>query len=76
MHHDQPVWTPPPADQRQQPRQTRRILRLFRPYGGRLAVVGVLVCASSLVSVVTPFLLLALCWSFAPAAVEKAPPSP
>jgi ATP-binding cassette subfamily B protein len=56
MHHDRPVWTPPPAEG-QQPRQTRRILRLFRPYSGRLAVVGLLVCASSLVSVATPFLL-------------------
>jgi ATP-binding cassette subfamily B protein len=56
MHHDQPVWKPSSTDE-QQPRQTRRILRLFRPYRGRLAVVGLLVCASSLVSVVTPFLL-------------------
>ncbi|MGW1031346.1 ABC transporter ATP-binding protein [Streptomyces antibioticus] len=37
--------------------QVRRILRLFRPYRGRLAVVGLLVGASSLVSVATPFLL-------------------
>ncbi len=35
----------------------RRILRLFRPYRGRLAVVGLLVGAASLVSVATPFLL-------------------
>nr|WP_235980661.1 ABC transporter ATP-binding protein [Streptomyces albidus (ex Kaewkla and Franco 2022)] len=35
----------------------RRILRIFRPYRGRLAVVGVLVGASSLVSVASPFLL-------------------
>lgn len=49
-------WTPPvKADE--EPRQIRRILRLFRPYRGRLAVVGLLVAASSLVSVVTPFLL-------------------
>ncbi|MCT2591455.1 ABC transporter ATP-binding protein/permease [Streptomyces sp. N2-109] len=41
---------PPPAP-------VRRILRLFRPYRGRLAVVGVLVGASSLVSVASPFLL-------------------
>ncbi|MEU7465182.1 ABC transporter ATP-binding protein [Streptomyces griseofuscus] len=39
------------------PRQWRRILKLFRPYRGRLAVVGLLVGASSLVSVATPFLL-------------------
>ncbi|MGW2950711.1 ABC transporter ATP-binding protein [Streptomyces eurythermus] len=49
-------WTPP-ADAGEQPRQVRRILRLFRPYRGRLAVVGLLVGASSLVSVATPFLL-------------------
>lgn len=35
----------------------RRILRLFRPYRGRLALVGLLVAASSLVSVASPFLL-------------------
>ncbi|MEU6733589.1 ABC transporter ATP-binding protein [Streptomyces physcomitrii] len=40
-----------------EPRQVRRILRLFRPYRGRLALVGLLVCAASLVSVATPFLL-------------------
>ncbi|MFF5982607.1 ABC transporter ATP-binding protein [Streptomyces olindensis] len=57
MHpdHDSP-WTPP-AGAQEQPRQVRRILRLFRPYRGRLAVVGLLVGASSLVSVATPFLL-------------------
>ncbi|GGS67404.1 ABC transporter ATP-binding protein [Streptomyces griseoviridis] len=49
-------WTPP-ADAREQPRQVRRILRLFRPYRGRLAVVGALVGAASLVSVATPFLI-------------------
>ncbi|GHH72151.1 multidrug ABC transporter ATP-binding protein [Streptomyces sulfonofaciens] len=59
MHTDRTIWTPPTADP-DQPRQTRRILRLFRPYRGRLAVVGLLVCASSLVSVVTPFLLRAI----------------
>ncbi|MFJ9821632.1 ABC transporter ATP-binding protein [Streptomyces sp. NPDC101151] len=57
MHPDrEPTWTPP-ADAREQPRQVRRILKLFRPYRGRLAVVGLLVGASSLVSVATPFLL-------------------
>ncbi len=50
------AWTPP-ADAREQPRQVRRILNLFRPYRGRLAVVGLLVGAASLVSVATPFLL-------------------
>ncbi|MET8565071.1 ABC transporter ATP-binding protein [Streptomyces flaveolus] len=57
MHPDrEPSWTPP-ADVGEQPRQVRRILRLFRPYRGRLAIVGLLVGASSLVSVATPFLL-------------------
>ncbi|KUJ69424.1 multidrug ABC transporter ATP-binding protein [Streptomyces albus subsp. albus] len=56
MHHDATEWTPPPADP-DQPAQTRRILRLFRPYRGRLALVGLLVAASSLVSVASPFLL-------------------
>ncbi|GAA4787612.1 ABC transporter ATP-binding protein [Streptomyces ziwulingensis] len=51
-----PAWTPP-ADAEEQPRQVRRILKLFRPYRGRLAVVGLLVGAASLVSVATPFLL-------------------
>ncbi|MGV9656304.1 ABC transporter ATP-binding protein [Streptomyces koyangensis] len=54
-----PTWTPPPknADEPGQPRQVRRIVRLFRPYRGRLALVGLLVAAASLVSVTTPFLL-------------------
>ncbi|MGH4029955.1 ABC transporter ATP-binding protein [Actinomycetota bacterium Odt1-20B] len=56
MHPEQPTWTPPPQDA-EQPKQLRRILRLFRPYRGRLALVGLLVCAASLVSVATPFLL-------------------
>lgn len=37
--------------------QVRRILALFRPYRRQLAVVGLLVGAASLVTVVTPFLL-------------------
>ncbi|WP_199429377.1 ABC transporter ATP-binding protein [Qaidamihabitans albus] len=41
----------------QQPVAVRRILRLFRPHRGRLAVVGLLVGLSSLVSVASPFLL-------------------
>ncbi|WP_338776114.1 ABC transporter ATP-binding protein [Streptomyces sp. DG1A-41] len=57
MHPDHEApWTAP-ADSKEQPRQVRRILRLFRPYRGRLAIVGLLVGASSLVSVATPFLL-------------------
>ncbi|MFD3919382.1 NovA family novobiocin export ABC transporter [Streptomyces sp. NPDC058595] len=39
------------------PAQLRRIFRLFRPYRGRLAVVGLLVGASSLVAVASPFML-------------------
>ncbi|RKE22442.1 ABC transporter ATP-binding protein [Streptomyces sp. TLI_171] len=50
-------WTPP---EERQPAQVRRILRLFRPYTGRLGVVGLLVAASAVVSVVTPFLLRAV----------------
>ncbi|MFE9098885.1 ABC transporter ATP-binding protein [Streptomyces sp. NPDC007264] len=58
MHPDRSTsWTPSPGGSPDQPRQVRRILRLFKPYGGRLAVVGLLVGASSLVSVATPFLL-------------------
>ncbi|MQY11803.1 putative ABC transporter ATP-binding protein [Streptomyces sp. RB5] len=53
---DLPEWTPPPPDP-EKPAQVRRILRLFRPYRGRLAIVGLLVAASSLVSVASPFLL-------------------
>ncbi|MFG1806662.1 ABC transporter ATP-binding protein [Streptomyces sp. NPDC049040] len=52
-------WTPPkkkPAS----PTDVRRIVRLFRPYRARLAVVGVLVALSSLVSVASPFLLRAI----------------
>ncbi|WP_282084133.1 ABC transporter ATP-binding protein [Streptomyces tendae] len=57
MHPDRAsAWTAP-ADAKEQPRQVRRILKLFRPYRGRLVVVGLLVGAASLVSVATPFLL-------------------
>ncbi|WP_326592931.1 ABC transporter ATP-binding protein [Streptomyces sp. NBC_01294] len=64
MPHDEPKWTPSkdPLDPRrpapaEQPRELRRIVALFRPYRGRLAVVGLLVGASSLVGVASPFLL-------------------
>lgn len=57
MHPDRSTWTPPPRSPDQPPAELRRILRLFRPYRGRLAVVGLLVCASSLVGVASPFLL-------------------
>ncbi|MER7407315.1 ABC transporter ATP-binding protein [Streptomyces sp. NPDC000070] len=57
MHPDHEAPWAAPADSKEQPRQVRRILRLFRPYRGRLAIVGLLVGAASLVSVATPFLL-------------------
>ncbi|WP_353941035.1 ABC transporter ATP-binding protein [Streptomyces sp. HUAS MG91] len=58
MPRDDITWTPPPdATSSGQPRQIRRILSLFRPYRGRLALVGLLVGAASLVTVATPFLL-------------------
>ncbi|WP_329123399.1 ABC transporter ATP-binding protein [Streptomyces sp. NBC_01353] len=57
--HEESEWTPSPRDpaQPKEPAQMRRILRLFHPYRGRLAVVGLLVGASSLVTVASPFLL-------------------
>ncbi|MCM2393831.1 ABC transporter ATP-binding protein [Streptomyces albipurpureus] len=58
MHPPEPLtWTPPAKDDDQPPAQVRRILRLFRPYRGRLGVVGLLVGAASLVSVASPFML-------------------
>ncbi|MBT3154046.1 ABC transporter ATP-binding protein [Streptomyces sp. CHD11] len=60
MHPDHEAGRTPPAGATEQPRQVRRILRLFRPYRGRLAIVGLLVGAASLVSVATPFLLKAI----------------
>lgn len=59
MRHDNPLWKPPTEESvaAEEPRQLRRILRLFRPYRARLAFVGLLVAAASLVSVATPFLL-------------------
>ncbi|MEU2789819.1 ABC transporter ATP-binding protein [Streptomyces sp. NPDC007100] len=59
MRPDEPQWTPPPKDPAQ-PAQVRRILALFKPYRGRLVTVGLLVAASSLVSVASPFLLRAV----------------
>ncbi|MEU5543289.1 ABC transporter ATP-binding protein [Streptomyces sioyaensis] len=56
MRSDDPQWTPPPKDP-DIPVPLRRILALFRPYRGRLTLVGLLVGASSLVSVASPFLL-------------------
>ncbi|MEE4590331.1 ABC transporter ATP-binding protein [Streptomyces sp. DSM 41524] len=57
MHPDTPLSWTPSAQEPERPAQVRRILRLFRPYRGRLAVVGLLVAASALVSVASPFLL-------------------
>ncbi|MGW8552206.1 ABC transporter ATP-binding protein [Streptomyces tubercidicus] len=56
MRSDEPQWTAPPKDPGK-PVPLRRILALFRPYRARLALVGLLVGASSLVSVASPFLL-------------------
>jgi len=41
----------------QSPHQVRRIVRLFHPYRGKLALVGLLVGLSSLVSLASPFML-------------------
>ncbi|MFF3751887.1 ABC transporter ATP-binding protein [Streptomyces sp. NPDC002018] len=64
MKPEESTWTPPPrpartdhAGEPEPPAQLRRIFALFRPYRGRLAIVGLLVGASSLVSVASPFLL-------------------
>ncbi|MFJ8621618.1 ABC transporter ATP-binding protein [Kitasatospora sp. NPDC093550] len=55
-------WTPPDRAEGEPrpPAPWRRILALFRPYRGRLAAVGLLVAASAVVSVVSPFLLRAV----------------
>ncbi|WP_078849575.1 ABC transporter ATP-binding protein [Streptomyces sp. NRRL F-5126] len=45
------------AERAERPPQLRRIFGLFRPYRARLSVVGLLVAASSLVTVASPFLL-------------------
>ncbi|GAA1251151.1 ABC transporter ATP-binding protein [Kitasatospora nipponensis] len=62
MRPDRTTWTPPERDPDapRPPVPLRRVLALFRPYRGRLALVGVLVGASAVVSVVTPFLLRAV----------------
>ncbi|MFD3512932.1 ABC transporter ATP-binding protein [Streptomyces sp. NPDC058657] len=59
MHPEEKSWTPPPREPGapQPPAEVRRILGLFRPYRSRLAVVVLLVGASSLVGVASPFLL-------------------
>ncbi|MCX4728057.1 ABC transporter ATP-binding protein/permease [Streptomyces sp. NBC_01020] len=60
MKPERPDWTPPPRAAGRPPAEVRRIVRLFRPYRARLALVGLLVCASSLVSVASPFMLRAI----------------
>ncbi|WP_046494699.1 ABC transporter ATP-binding protein [Streptomyces odonnellii] len=61
MKPEESTWSPQPRTDRpgqpEPPAQLRRIFGLFRPYRGRLAIVGLLVGASSLVSVASPFLL-------------------
>ena len=57
MPRDRIDWTPAPGISTEQPRQVRRILKLFKPYRARLGIVGLLVGAASLVTVATPFLL-------------------
>ncbi|MFD3695411.1 ABC transporter ATP-binding protein [Streptomyces sp. NPDC058646] len=64
MRPEEPNWIPSKEsldptrpDPAERPRELRRIVGLFRPYRGRLAVVGLLVGASSLVGVASPFLL-------------------
>ncbi|WP_052852740.1 ABC transporter ATP-binding protein [Streptomyces avicenniae] len=52
-----PTEIPLAPAQPPQPAQIRRVIRLFRPYRGRLLLVGLLVGASSLVAVASPFLL-------------------
>ncbi|MFI2304124.1 ABC transporter ATP-binding protein [Actinacidiphila glaucinigra] len=57
MHPDATSrWTSPPKDPAR-PTDLRRVVRLFRPYRTRLALVGLLVGAASLVSVASPFML-------------------
>ena len=57
MPRDEINWTPSPGASTEEPRQVRRILKLFKPYRARLGIVGLLVGAASLVTVATPFLL-------------------
>ncbi|GAA1907237.1 ABC transporter ATP-binding protein [Streptomyces sodiiphilus] len=58
MHADRPAFEPLPGESgAPPPAQVRRVVALFGPYRGRLALVGLLVGASSLVAVASPFLL-------------------
>ena len=45
------------ADETEQPRDLRRIARLFRPYRGRLAAVLALIVVSAALGMTSPFLL-------------------
>ena len=62
MRPQGPDRTPPPKVKGEPvpPAQLGRIMRLFRPYRGKLAAVGLFVALSSLVSVASPFLLRAI----------------
>ena len=62
MRPQGPDWTPPARNEGEPvpPAQLRRIMRLFRPYRGKLLAVGLFVGLSSLVSVASPFLLRAI----------------
>ena len=62
MRPQGPDWTPPARAKGEPapPAQLRRIMRLFRPYRGKLLAVGLFVGLSSLVSVASPFLLRAI----------------
>ncbi|MFD3439810.1 ABC transporter ATP-binding protein [Streptomyces sp. NPDC058685] len=57
MHPEATPWNAHAKEPEQPRAEVRRILRLFRPYRGRLAIVGLLVGAASAVSVASPFML-------------------
>nr|WP_270044665.1 ABC transporter ATP-binding protein [Solirubrobacter ginsenosidimutans] len=48
---------PPPPGKPKTPDLTRRIVRLFRPYRGRLGIVLFLIAVSAILSMISPFLL-------------------
>ncbi|MER7660354.1 MULTISPECIES: ABC transporter ATP-binding protein [unclassified Streptomyces] len=57
MHPEATPWNAHAKEPEQPRAEVPRILRLFRPYRGRLAIVGLLVGAASAVSVASPFML-------------------
>ncbi|WP_405568192.1 ABC transporter ATP-binding protein/permease [Streptomyces sp. NBC_01167] len=57
MHPEATPWNAHAKEPEPPRAEVRRILRLFRPYRGRLAIVGLLVGAASAVSVASPFML-------------------